>query len=97
MFSPMARNSSYKNCSFVLFIKVYNVDLHIVHVSFGECLLKIVEVFATHAPVELFQTRLVQVFEGRPEYFGGDAFLDVNSVFGPVDGRGVPYGESFIG
>ena len=68
-----------------------------VHVSFGECLLKIVEVFATHAPVELFQTRLVQVFEGRPEYFGGDAFLDVDSVFGPVDGRGVSYGESFIG
>ena len=25
-----------KNCSFVLFIKVYNVDLHIVHVSLGE-------------------------------------------------------------
>lgn len=63
-----------------------------VHVSFGECLLKIVEVFATHAPVELFQTRFVQVFEGCPEYFGGDAFLDVDSAFGPVDGRGVPYG-----
>ena len=68
-----------------------------VHVSFGESLLKIVEVFATHAPVEFFQARFVQVFEGRPEYFGGDAFLDVDSAFGSVDGRGVPYGQSFIG
>ncbi len=68
-----------------------------VHVSFGESLLKIVEVFATHAPVEFFQARFVQMFESRPEYFGGDAFLDVDSAFGSVDGRGVSYGESFIG